>query len=134
MAKKTSKNLLDKIDARFCEYLHFKKSVAAIRLLPYETPEVFARSILDAASEDESPDIRARIHVALPVARGGSVQVHRHKGQTICFVICRRLGRIIGNEEYISGRSSIPDPTGRIYESARKASDYITELFQDFSK
>jgi hypothetical protein len=130
MAQRTLKNSLDKTDPRFRDYKSLSAFADDVKLMPYETTTVLARSILDAASEEENASLCARPHVAIPVSRGGVVFVQRVGEETFCHVTKVKDKRYKKTIEY--GSCSIYDPDGKIYESAKSAVDYVTSIFQQY--
>lgn len=114
------------------EYHAMESRAKEIRPAEYEDAMVVARTILDAASDEEIGHVSARLHIFLLLYRGGSVCVKRSKNKTICTVsLSKKTSKGLAPDVQ---SCEIQDPTGEIYSAVNSASGYVSVLIKEFKK
>lgn len=114
------------------EYQAMESRAKDIRPADYEDAMVIARTVLDAASDEEIGHINARLHIFLLLYRGGSVSVKRNKNKTICTVnLTKKTSKGIISDVQ---SCEIQDSTGEIYSAVNSASGYVSALIKEFKK
>jgi hypothetical protein len=105
--------------------LQFKK----MPLADYEDATVFARTILDSASDEDVGHISSRPHIFMVISRGGRVQITKEDNRAKCTVHLRRSYK--QRWKITSGTCDFYDPNGVIYAAATDAVQHISKMIED---
>lgn len=114
------------------EYNYFNERSRDTNLVPYEDATVIARTILDAASDEEFGSVSARLHIFILMSKRGTLSIKRERGRTIC---CTKTWKIASGKRCSEeGEESIEDSLGEVYEAAISAHEYVKALIREFGK
>lgn len=118
-------------------YFELMQSIKNVKLEPYEDATIMARTILDAASEEDNAIAITKPHIAIVLREGGRVTLTKSGNESVCTV--EMMGRLKESGRYTktfvgSGRSSVSDPDGSTYSAGKAALGYVTALFDEFAK
>lgn len=133
MAKSKLPNSFPDFVQRRRAYVDLAESIRGIKLSPYEDSTVMARTILDAASEEENAAFITRPHIAIVLREGGSVKIERKGSSVACKVEMPQL-QLRASTLIDFGSCSVDDPDGSIYAAASESNQYVTSLFNEFGK
>lgn len=134
--EKLKKPLKDRIgfskEHRKREFEALMSQIRCVRLIDYEDSIVLARTILDAADEEDLGHIASRPHILIALTRNGSVEVERKGQDTVCFVT---VSKYPGRQQIVDeGSCKVHDPSGAIYEAAAAGISYVVGLYDEFYK
>jgi hypothetical protein len=106
--------------------------IKGVRLNDYEDGIVMARTILDAAQDEEIGHITARPHILMTLSREGFVEVTREGDSTKCFV---KIRKIVKDRAVVdNGSCEVYDPSGVIFEAAKSAVTHVKSLHEEYGR
>ncbi len=115
---------------RLRDFKNAYKATASVILVDYENAEVFARTILDAASEIEYAHDIVRPHIFCVLRRDGLVEVSHKNTYTTCKVSMSMFIR--PDSQKTQGSVKIFDPNREVFAVLSQEIDYSKSLFEDF--